>query len=240
MKKTLFFLFSFAVTFGLFNNCSKDTEFTKNLNYIAFESTSLSLGVDIGGSTTHTVTVYTSNTASSDRTFKIMAKAASSTAVAGAYTLPETVTVPANSNKGSFELELHDVSIGDGKKLVLTFDGDDGLFTGNDVTISITQICPLNEVVLKINFDGYASECSWELLNAASAVVASGDGYTDGTKSFTTKFCLENGTYTFKIYDDYGDGLGTGNAQLSKGSSVLYSVSGDFGFEDSGTFTVTL
>lgn len=230
---------SFAVSIGLLSGCIEDTEFTKNLNYVTFEATSLDLGVDVDGSTTHTIKVMSSNTSSSDRIFNILV-VNSSTADAAAYTAVQTVTIPANSNVGSFELILHDVNIDDGKTLVLSIGKEDGLYTGKNLTINISQICSLNDVVLTINFDDWASECSWELLNAASETIASGDGYNDGLDKLSSRFCLENGTYTFKIYDAYGDGLGDGNAQLSIGSTILFSVSGDFGTEASGTFTVTM
>ncbi|MFV0378516.1 MAG: hypothetical protein ACK5JD_14575 [Mangrovibacterium sp.] len=109
--------------------------------------------------------------------------------------------------------------------------------------INIKQICRKNEVFLDIVFDGYASECSWELLDSTGEAVASSSAYTDGLAKLSTSFCLENGTYTFSVFDDYGDGLSypaNGSVTLTKGTTVLFSATGDFGEESTGTFTVTL
>ncbi|MFV0378517.1 MAG: hypothetical protein ACK5JD_14580 [Mangrovibacterium sp.] len=119
---------SLLLTIGLLlNSCSDDPEFTKNLNFITFEKASLDLGVDIDGSTVHSIKVFTTNVASTDRSYTILVDATNTTAESGAYSVPATVTVPANSNIGVIELTLNDVNIGEGKKLTLKFEGEEGL-----------------------------------------------------------------------------------------------------------------
>lgn len=242
MKKLTYILV--LLTIGAFlNSCSDDPEFTKNLNFVSFEFSPVTLGVDVDGSTVHTFNVYTSNISSSDRTFSILVDSDATTAEAAAYSVPATVTVPANSNEGTIEITLNDVNIGEGKKIVLKFEGEDGLHTSGAATVNIKQICSKNEVFLDIVFDGYASECSWELLDSSDEVIASGAGYTDGLASLSTSFCLDNGTYTFVVYDAYGDGLSyptNGSVTLSKDGEELFSAEGDYGVEASGTFTVNM
>ena len=242
MKKLTYILV--LLTFGAFlNNCSDDPEFTENLNFIAFEINPVTLGVDIDGSTVHTIMVYTTKVQSSDRTYNIMIDTDATTADAAAYSVPATVTIPANSNEGAIEITLNDVNIGEGKILVLGIEAEEGLQIGDEAVLNIKQICNKNEVFLNITFDGYASECSWELLNSSGETIASGGGYADGLETFSTSFCLDNGTYTFNVYDAYGDGLSypaDGSVVLSKEGTVLLSFEGDYGTGDSGSFSVSM
>jgi len=94
--------------------------------------------------------------------------------------------------------------------------------------------------------DNYGSETSWEFVNAAGTVFASGGPYTDGA---TTQ--VENmdivlpalGCYEFIIYDAYGDGIdagyGVGSFTItdSEGNSVLDG--GEFGSQENRPFEVT-
>lgn len=242
MKKLTYILFFLAI--GAFlNSCSDDPEFTKNLNFIDFQFNPITLGVDIGGSTVHTVKVYTTQVQSADRTFNIMVDTDATTADAAAYSVPATVTVPANSNEGAIEITLTDVNIDEGKVLVLAIEGEEGLQIGGSASFDIKQICNKNEVFLNITFDGYASECSWELLNSSDEVIASGGGYADGEETFSTSFCLDDGTYTFKVSDVYGDGLSypaDGKLVLTKDGTELLSFEGNYGAEASGSFSVSM
>ena len=49
-------------------------------------------------------------------------------------------------------------------------------------------------------------------------------------------FCLDSGTYTFEIYDDYGDGAG--QVTVLSGGVILFSSVGDYGGNASATFTL--
>lgn len=241
--KRITFLLLLLVPIFTFTSCEDDIKGTEDLNYVTFEAVTMNMGVPIDGSTEREIKLYTTQVASSDRSFNINVVAASTTASPGAYSIPATVTVPANSNVGVLTIGLSDVNIGStGKRIVLAIGAEEGLFRGESVTINITQICTQNEVTLSILFDGYASETTWVLKNSAGATVAQGGGYNDGLASFNTKFCLPNGTYTFTIYDDWGDGLSypsNGSATLTKGTTQLGRIVGDFGSEASVTFTVT-
>jgi hypothetical protein len=224
--------------------CSDDLKGTKDLNYVTFEATAIDLGVDIGGTNVREVKLYTTQVSGSDRTYNIKVVTASTTADPQAYEVPETITVPAGSNEGTLAITLSDVNIGDaGKKLVLDIEAKDGLFKGPATTITINQICPFNDVKLNLIFDGYASECTWDLKDASGNVVASGSSYSDGQETASAKFCLQDGSYTFTINDAYGDGLSypnNGSATISKGTTQLVFIEGDFGSSKSVTFNVSM
>lgn len=242
MKKITNIILLFLAVFA-FNSCSEDIEGTEDLNYVTFESTSINMGVDIGGSSTNEVKVYTTQIMGSDRSFSIMVNEDATTADPQAYSVASSVTVPANSNEGTLTVGLTDVNIGsEGKTLVMGLASEEGLFTGNEATINISQICPFNEVTVRFVFDGWASEASWEITDSSGAVVASGGGYADGDATATTVACLQDGEYTFTVYDAYGDGLsyptiGSVTVSTADGTELVY-IEGNYGASASQTFTL--
>lgn len=131
--------------------------------------------------------------------------------------------------------------------------------TGN-LTFNIEERCDFNKCVLTIKFDNYPEETAWELynmddpsnpilvtsggLNAAGTAITgyAALGFADQS-TFSTNICLQDGTYSFVIYDDYGDGMYTsasvqGNYSLKFGSTILASGSGNFGAFQETTFTL--
>lgn len=89
-------------------------------------------------------------------------------------------------------------------------------------------------VVLDLNFDRYASETSWSLVDGSGTAVASGSGYgsSNNNSSIQETFCLPAGCYDFIINDSYSDGIccryGNGSYSLTAGGSTLAS-GGSFG-----------
>ncbi|GET25704.1 hypothetical protein [Prolixibacter sp. NT017] len=239
MKKILSFILLFAALFS-FNRCENNIKGTNDLNYVTFEATAIDMGVDLNGTTTGDVKVYTTQKTGSDRTFNINVITDETSADPEAYDVPASVTVPANSNVGTLTIGISDVNIGEnGETLVLDFQPQEGLFRGKSTTITITQICPYNEVILNMNFDSYPEESYWDLTDADGNVVASVPAGTyDGMEAARKKFCLTDGTYTFTMRDAYGDGItAPGGYSLSYNGTVI--ASGDeFGTEDATTFTV--
>lgn len=242
MKK-LTYLLLITISLVVFNSCEDDSINTKDLNYISFEGLTYNFGVALDNSSTRDIKVYSTQITGSDRTFNVKVLTASSTASPAAYTVPSTVTIPANSNVGLLSVNIKDLNIGvSGKKLVLSLESKDDLYTSNPITLNITQLCQ-DQVNLKIVFDGYASECSWKLFDSSPTpvVLASGSGYKDGAANTSTAFCLKNGTYTFTIYDQFGDGLSypaNGNATITYKGVTLVSIVGDFGSQKSVSFTI--
>ena len=167
-----------------------------------------------------------------------------SSADPNSYDVPATVTIPANTNVGVFSVKIDDLNISkDGETLVLEFGNQEGLFTGEKMSLNIKQVCPFNEIDIKITFDGYASECTWELHDSAGDLIATEGPWADGDVSASAKACLQDGTYTFTIYDAYGDGLSypdNGNATITYNGNVLVFIEGDFGSEESATFDVSM
>lgn len=67
--------------------------------------------------------------------------------------------------------------------------------------------CEDNEFTLEIDFDFFASENSWEILDDNNNTVASGSGYSNGDPALSEPLCLEDGCYELYIYDSFGDGI---------------------------------
>ena len=231
MKKyLLLFIAAISLTFA---GCDHESDFTPP-NYVTFAENSARIGVDIDGSTTYDVIVYTANEVSEDRTFNVNVAGATTLAAAG-YDVPETVTVPGGTNEGMLSFTVSDEDLGLlGKSLVLSLDSTGDLSTGDNASFSVFRTCEGTEFEIDFAFDGYASETGWKLTDSEGNVVvevAQGT-YDDGTSSDSRSYCLGAGTYTFAITDSYGDGLtypNMGSVTISYAGTVLETIDGDFG-----------
>ncbi|NMM47708.1 S8 family serine peptidase [Marinigracilibium pacificum] len=100
--------------------------------------------------------------------------------------------------------------------------------------------CEDTEVTLTLTTDRYGSETSWTLTDASGATIDSGSGYGNN-QTYTEKFCLVDGVYTFTINDSYGDGIccsyGNGSYAISDGTTTLIS-GGQFTSTESKDFTI--
>jgi len=241
IMKKITFLLLISLSFFAFNGCDDDDEV---INYVSFENKSFDFGVELDGSSTNEFKIYATNTTGSDRSYSINVVTDMSTADPNSYTVPATVTIPANTNVGVFAVKIDDLNISkDGETLVLEFGREEGLFTGEKLVFNIKQVCPFNEIEVKITFDDYASECTWELYDSAGDLVTSAGPWADKVKSASEKVCLQDGSYTFVIYDVYGDGLTwpeVGNATITYKGNVLVFIDGDFGSEAAADFDVSM
>ena len=246
MKK-LFLLYTAIFTVVLLTSCEKndDSPAILEINYVGFESKPL-IGVDPTANITEELKIATSNTTNSDRTFNIVVNTSLTSADASAYSVPSTVTVPANSNIGTFNVDLVGPNINSSGNdiLALDFVSADDYFTSSTLEINLQQICPYPETVLNIIFDGYGNETSWEIKDSSDTVLYSAalGTYAEGQANASSTFCLAPGTYTFTINDDYGDGLSfpaNGSASITNNGTKLIEVVGDFGFGTSRVFTIS-
>lgn len=240
MKKYLLMLLV-TVSTSVFVGCQFDDEIDPP-NYVTFErDNAANLRVDIGGSTTKEITIYTANITGNDRTFELVANEAS-TLSPEAYSLPASVTVPGGTNEATFTVEVSDMNLGlEGKKLVIDLVENENLSAGAPYTISVDRKCEGTEFVVAFAFDGYASEIGWTLEDADGNVLITGGGYKDGAKTATRTLCPGQGSYTFTVTDSYGDGLtypNTGSITLSYAGEQFAVIPGAFGEEAMVEFTI--
>jgi len=93
-----------------------------------------------------------------------------------------------------------------------------GVNTGS-VVMSVTcgstnPTCTENGLNLEFQTDGYASEVTWEVLNAGNLVVLSGANPVPNNQIGTQALCLPDGCYRLRVLDSGGDGMTTGGYEL--------------------------
>jgi hypothetical protein len=233
MKKLKLILLTVLTVFA-FISCEEEMPAGQNANYITFGKTAYSTGVDVGGSKSVDIPVYTANVVGTERSFDVTVLS-TSTAAAGSYTVPTSVSIPAGSNEGTLTVVLTDTNLGIGvNALRLSFAAVEGLSRGANTTLSYIQNCTEVTATLSITFDGYGSETGWNVTDALGGVVASkaAGTYSDG------QACAGR-DYTFTITDAYGDGLSypaNGSYSLTIGGVVKATGGGDFGASEATDF----
>jgi hypothetical protein len=115
--------------------------------------------------------------------------------------------------------------------------------TNNMLTITAKTLCEDVQVLVDITFDGWPEELYWWILDETGAPVASAgtyapyaNPYTGFSGSLSIELCIPSGTYTFEIYDDWGDGGGP--VSVTSGGVTLYSSDGGYGGLGTATFTL--
>lgn len=241
IMKKLKYILMLTVSFFLMTNCEED-QFESDLDYVSFGQESYTAGVDVDGSTTVDVTVYSSQVVNSDVTFNVAVDA--SDASPGSYAVPNSVTIPSGSNEGTMSIDLSDTDLGIGvNSLVLSFtDVASGFDYGGSTSVNYIQNCNEVSATLDFVFDGYGSEVGWYILDElGGTVLSTGAGaYSDGqaSASETLSLCVGR-NYTFVVTDSFGDGLSfpaDGTYSLTIGGEVKASGGGDYGSEESTDF----
>jgi|TARA_R110000868_G_scaffold149070_1_gene371310 hypothetical protein len=218
-----------------FTGCEDDES---TLNFVSFEGFDYeTVVVDVNGSATQEVIIYSSDKSGSDRTYNISVDA-SSTAAAGSYDVPTSVIIPGGTNKGTFTVTMSDVDLGIGvNSLILNFDNAEGVFDGGSKVINYIQACTEVIATLDIVFDDYGSECGWSVEDSLGGTVASGGGYADGQVSATETISLCAGRdYTFIFTDSYGDGMNGSYTLTIDGVEKVTGAGTNFGFSESNAF----
>lgn len=239
MKK-YFLLLITIFTMSFFVGCDYGDDI-ESPNYFVFESSSTDVGVDINGNKSVDINVYSGNITGADRTIEVSVDT-SSTLSSEAYTVPGSLTIPANSNEGVFTVDIADIDISaTGETLILNLTPERGLSVGESITLNVVQVCPNPEFKISFSFDDWASETSWDVKDADGNILFEGGGYEDGDTSASKALCLTSNEYTFTVYDAYGDGLSDpedGSVTLTYGGEEIAVISGNFGTEESVTFTL--
>lgn len=217
-----------------FYSCEDEVE-APGTPYATFESASADIGVEQGAETTKDIIIYTANKASSDRSIGVIIVTDQTTADPASYTVPASVTIPSGSNKGVLTVGLKDVGLDEDKTLVLRLEQTAEVYTGDDIVLSLSQLCPNNGIKLKVNltFDSWPEEAYWRLSDsdgnivAASADPAAYGAYAGMSGSASESYCLPSGDYTIEIFDGYGDG-GTAYSITADGVPVFGLGGGDY------------
>jgi len=106
--------------------------------------------------------------------------------------------------------------------------------------------CEDNEITLSITLDAYGAETTWALRDSSNTTLYSGGPYGNMSNGTVVEqlFCLEDGCYSFRIADAFGDGIccsfGQGAYSLKDSSGTLIASGGNFGFSESVGFCLPL
>lgn len=198
------------------------------------------------------VDVYVTQTSNVDRTVMLTVVPEETTALDGDFTFTTSVVIPAGSLKGTsnMQFDLDNINVGDTRKVTFDIVLPEGAVLNNTThktTINYTPLCLDNLIEYTLTLDRYGSEISWEILQGAT-LIAEGGPYEDGATNalqapMVFKYCLPSGSYTFKIYDAYGDGLYTsaavqGSYRIKLGTTTLVQGTGNFGASKTHNFTL--
>jgi len=183
------------------------------------------------------------------------------------FSVPATVTIPAGEKVGTFEINITNVNLGaTGKTIVIQMKPQEGIQTPNSfvgtfenenyetfserLTITARDYCPTNPFRVEITTDAWGTETTWELYDSTMTLIGQGGPYPDqsavGAYPQTPSiFCLEDGNYTFYIYDAYGDGMNSGQGEgfyrlvkVVDGEDVEIAKNGVFGAFEEVTFSL--
>lgn len=262
LNKSISFFSALILAFAIVG--CEDDNITDNsaTNYIGLESYQT---VELSDGETVTVEgkILASDVSGTDRTFNLFVDP-STTHGAANFTVPSTVTIPAGSKEGTYEVTIVGNSLVDGNKIVvgITPSGDfnqttsygtysNGVLTGAGTgksSFNLYRPCASTRARLSITFDNYPEETAWELYDSSLNLIDSGGFDPTGTaitgyaalgfadrSTFSVVKCLTPGDYTFVIYDIYGDGMVT-SASIIGSFSMNNLNNGASLFTGSGDF----
>lgn len=121
---------------------------------IAFSSPSYNLEIVIDATGSLDVPVNASSLSSTDRTVGVEVVLDETTALTGSYSVPATVTIPANEYTGILTINGTDIAGVDTSALSLTIalTPGSGFTAGPNATVNVFQICPVDETFFTGNY----------------------------------------------------------------------------------------
>lgn len=236
---TLLFL-----SLALFSSCEEEVE-APNTAYASFESYfSADVTVTPGENYNKSISVYTANITDTDRTINLTASGSIS---AASYTMPMSVTIPANSNEATLDLVFNetDLEIISDKTLTIEMVGSEEMSVGEAITLNVAKGCPAGQGKTKIavELDSYPEEVYWRIVNTDLGVVVMANnsapaygGYAGLTGTQRDAACLVNGNYRIDIFDSYQDGAGA--VEITVNGIQVFITNGAYGAGLSSAFVV--
>ena len=122
--------------------------------------------------------------------------------------------------------------------------GGEDFFVGEDVTLNVAKGCPRGESKLKIaiELDNWPEEVYWDIQDASGNIIMASNstvaygGYAGLSGTQRNAACLAAGSYSFRVFDQYGDGAGAISYTLD--GVQIFSTDGSYAGGTTHTFTV--
>ncbi|AWA28726.1 hypothetical protein HYN48_00715 [Flavobacterium magnum] len=116
-----------------------------NQTLLSFSKAVYTLPVVVDSEGDLDVVLYSSTKSDVDRVFNVTVVAEESNADPATYTIPSTVTIPANTNQGILKVHGIDNGLEETTVLTVTFatNAENQVFDSNKAIINVTQICPI-------------------------------------------------------------------------------------------------
>ena len=146
-----------------------------------------------------------------------------------------------------------DLSNYNGQSVQLRFNGLTGTTWQGDMAIdnikltNVDQSLPaVSDINMRITFDNYPEETSWEIRDSNNQFATSGNNYGGRAPGSTINISktLNDGCYTLIVRDSYGDGMccsyGNGSYTLTNSTNnTIIASGGSFGSSQSTSFCIT-
>jgi len=113
--------------------------------------------------------------------------------------------------------------------------------TVTDAPTKSPTLSSCTNVDVEILTDNYGSETTWDVINLGNNLSVMKDGPYASSTLIKDSSCLSTGSYEFRIFDSYGDGIccsyGSGNYKLSLDGSLL-KEGGIFNYSEMTKFNI--
>ncbi|ALM20470.1 hypothetical protein AAT17_04070 [Nonlabens sp. MIC269] len=116
-----------------------------DLTLVQFSRSTYNLEIEIDATGELNIPVQSSTLASTDRTFNVSVVNDGTTAITGSYSVPTSVTIPANEYEGILTISGTDVMGVDtnAETLIIQLEEGADFASGGDAIISVYQVCPI-------------------------------------------------------------------------------------------------
>lgn len=243
MKKYILII---AVLFA-FASCEEENIVFDNENGqtgVSFATTAYNVSVPTEGLGIE-VPVNVTTVSTTDRTFDV---SVDDTTIGDAanYALG-SVTIPAGEYSGVLNVSLNFDPLIEGEVYTLVVNLEapvDGVAYSEQVAIEYFKEIICNDIIVTVVTDTFGGETTWEITDADGTVVASDGPFVNvtGGDTYTQDVFLEDGCYTFTIFDSYGDGqvdgTVTGNYTITCSILNVLDGGGAFGASEAKEFCI--
>ena len=228
MKKKIIYLLLMTLPLLVVTSCEEDAIGTPDLNYITFEAGQVDLKVDKGSTNSANYKIYSSIMSDVSRTYSVTVSD-KSTADPVSYTIPTSITMPANSNVASLQIDVEDINIISSRVLILKLEEKSGLFIGNDneFTINLLRIC-VSDIAGPYTYANGKPATVTE--TSPNNYELSGDNYFGANYAININDACDEITVTGGFLPDaYGIGVSGAGMVMPDGSlEITYTVDGYF------------